>query len=356
MKTTRKNSIMMTICALALALVMYNCKKKDEPLPSAPSEEVTKELENITVAPITITPPAPVESTEASVETSAKAAEVNGALGDIAASGVVPASVAAAGDAVTGALSASEMTALTSVNTATLDAVKAGGEMQAELKAALDQAASNPAVQAYLPKFTFPTVGGVTIGGRIAAPKGEGVSTDAATAESIEAVQEASDVCLAAAEATFQGKKTQLDASKSKTDADIAAAYNAYIAPLAAEGTACAAGVPATYAAYRLAIETQVNAALADLEAAKTVLGTLYPVLKALVNIQALNAYSGLNSLQAAALAACTAKTASQTKSAEAARDANLAASKAAYDTALAAATEVKSKLAASCHNQGGGL
>ncbi len=355
MKTRKPKSITILICALALMLVMYNCKKKDDPLPDKPDEEITKELDDIKVAPVTITPPAPVESTEANVETSAKAGELNSGLGSITDANSIPASVTTAATEVTAAISESELNTLSNVDAALINAVKEGGEIPAEVKAALDHAASNPALQEYLPTFTLPTVNGTAVTGRTATSPNLVTPQQLAANESIEAVQDASDVCVAAAESAYQAKKTELDASKSAKDAEITAAYNAAIAPLAAEEEACKAGIPAKFAAYRAAIDEQVASALANLERVKPFIGPLYPILKALINIQALNAYAGLNNLEAASLAACTAKTAAATTNAQAARDANLAASQAAYDAALASAAEVRAKLIASCHNQGGG-
>lgn len=346
MKKTKTRSILMTVFALALMLVMYNCKK-DDPLPEKPDETVSKELDGVAIKPVTITPPAAVTSTAASVEVSAKATEVNAGLGSIATTGTVPASVSTAGAAVTTAVPAADVTTLSNVSQETIDAVKAGGAVPAEIKAALDKAIANPALQEYLPKFTLPTVAGKQVGARV------GVITQD---NLVEAVMDASDACLAAAEATFQAKKTQLDAAKATNDAAITAAYNTAISPLAAQETSCKAGIPAVYVAYRAAVEAQVNSSLQSLEAAKDKLGALYPVLKALINITALDAYAGLNNLQAAEIAACAAKTAAATTNAQAARDANLAASQAAYAVALKEANDLKGKLMASCHNQGGGI
>lgn len=355
MKTTKTRSITMFLCALALMMVMYNCKDDDKPLPDKPDQGIVEEMEDIKIPEVPVTPPEEVETTEASVEPSAKATELNGALGDIASSGTVPASVSDASEEVGAAITPAELSILSSVTPEVIDAVKEGGEIPAEVKAALDKAASSPVVQAYLPQFTFPTVDGVAIEARVIAPQKSSTTSEATVEDQIEAIQEASDVCVAAAEATFQAKKAELDASKSAKDAEIAAAYNTAVGSLAAQEAECKAAIPATFATYRTAIETQVTKALADLEAAKTILGPIYPILKALINIQALNAYSNLNALEAASLNACSARTAAATVNAQAARDANLAASKAAYDTTLAAAAEVRAKLIESCHNQGGG-
>jgi hypothetical protein len=354
MKNTKTRSFAMMLCLLVMTLVMYNCKKDEEPLPDKPDQGKVDDLNKIEIAPVTITPPAAVATTEATVEVSAKATEVNGALGGIAASGTVPASVSAAAAEVTAAVPAADMATLSAVTPAQIAAVKAGGAIPADVKAALDKAAANPAIQAYLPKFTLPTVGGETISGRVAAPAGVAATADVATADAIEAVQEASDVCIAAADGVFNTKKSQLDAAKATNDAAATTAYNTAVAAVPAAG-ACTDPLAAKYAAFRGAVDAQVNQAMADVDAAQAVLGDLYPVLKTLINIQALNAYSGLNNLQAADTAACTAANTQRLAAATAARDANLAASQSAYASALDAANVARTALIQSCHNQGGG-
>jgi hypothetical protein len=354
MKNTRKLSITMMLCLLVLSLVMYNCKK-DDPLPTEPDQGKVDDLNKIEIAPVTITPPAAVATTEASVEVSAKATEVNGALGGIAASGTVPASVSEAAAAVSAAVPAADLATLSAVTPAQIAAVKAGGAIPAEVKAALDKAAANPAVQAYLPKFTLPTVGGVTVTGRVAAPAGVAATTaNAAVSDAIEAIQEASDACIAAADGVYNTKKAALDATKATNDAAVTTAYNTAVTAIPAVG-ACTDPLTAKYAALRAAVDAQVNQALADVDAAQAVLGDLYPLLKTLINIQALNAYAGLNTVQAAEVAACTVASTQRLAAATAARDANLAASQAAYATAIAAANVARTALIQSCHNQGGG-
>lgn len=354
MKNTRKLSITMMLCLLVLSLVMYNCSKKDEPLPDKPDQGKVDDLNNIEIAPVTVTPPAAVATTEASVEVSAKATEVNGALGGIAASGTVPASVSEAAAAVSAAVPAADLATLSAVTPATIEAVKAGGAIPAEVKAALDKAAANPAVQAYLPKFTLPTVGGVTVTGRVAASGVSATTANAGISDAIEAIQEASDACIANADGVYNTKKAALDATKATNDAAATTAYNTAVSAIPAVG-ACTDPLTAKYAALRAAVDTQVNQALADVDAAQAVLGDLYPILKTLINIQALNAYAGLNTVQAAEITACTVASTQRLAAATAARDLNIAASQAAYATALAAANVARTALIQSCHNQGGG-
>ena len=340
----KKSKISVLLCGLAMMLAMYNCKK-EETFPSEPPKDLVDKINAITVATVTIDKPAAVTATAATAEASAKATEVNGDLANIASSGTVPASVSGAATAVNAALPAADVATLAAVTPQTIAAIAAGGAPSAALKTVMDKVATNPALQAYLPKFTLPTVAGKTISGRVGA------------IENIEQVEKVlvDDACVASAEATYQAAKAKLDASKSTQDAAVAASYATDIAPLAGNEASCKAAIPATFATYRGAIQVQIDKALADLNAAKAVLGDLYPVLQALVNIQAIGAFAGLNQLEAASIAACTATTVAATTNAQATRDANLAKVKAAYDTAIAAAVAAKADLVKSCHNQGGG-
>lgn len=336
----------LTVLSLMMAAMLVNCKDKDETEPTTIDPEIGKQFDNIAIASPTLDQPAEVKVTEASIEASAKATEVNGALGSIAGSGTVPASVSTAGAEVKSAISDSEINTLNSVNSATVAAVAAGGALSPELKAILDKAMANPAVAAYLPKFTFPVVEGVTLRGtRVGA-------TDAV--EKVEKVL-VTDACLADAQAKFDVVKARLDASKATETQKVTAAYNAAIQPIAGQQTACTDGLTAKYAEYRTSTQAQASAALADIEAAQGALGDLYPVLKALVNIQLLGALSSINTLQAADAQACVAKAAAATTNAQAAQTANLAKVEVAYTAALTEANTVKAAAVASCHNQGGG-
>ncbi len=342
----KKRTLKLAVYSLLMTAMLFNCKDKDKD-PDAPSQETIDNLNKVELAPITIEAPAAVPSTEAKVEASAKATEVNGALDGIAASGTIPSSVSAAAGDVSGAISASEISTLNSVSAETISAVAAGGDLSPELKALVDKATSNPAIAAYLPKFTLPTVNGVAVKGTRVAAGSEGV-------EKVEGVQ-VSDACVDAANAAFDVVKTKLDASRATEAAKVLAAYETWIAPIAAGQKTCTDGVPAKYAAFRTAAQQTAAAAIADLDAAQGVLGNLYPVLKALVNIQLLGILSSLNTLEAADTQACIAKATAAKALADAARESNLAKVDAAYTTALAEATRLKTIAIESCHNQGGG-
>jgi len=352
----KKRTLKLAVFSLMMTAMLFNCKDKDSADPTKPNEDITKALDDLNLTSPTLDKPAEVKSTAASIEASAKATEVNGALDGIAASGVVPASVSGAAADVKGAISDAEVSTLNGVSAETINAVAAGGTLSPELKALLDKASSNPALAAYLPKFTFPTVNGVALkGGRIAAATETAARTSAS--ESVDAIEKVTvdDACLAAANATFDAAKARFDASKAAEVVKVTAQYNSDIQPIATEQTACTAGVTPVFAGYRTAAQQTASAAIADLDAAQTVLGPLYPVLKALVNIQLLGALSSINQLEAAEKQACIAKATAATDNAKAAQTANLAKVDAAYTAALSQATKLRADALASCHNQGGG-
>lgn len=350
----KKTKFSVIVYALAMMLVMYNCKKKDA-FPTEPNKEDIENLNKVEVKPIVVDPPAPVVSTVATAEASAKATAVNGALDGIASSGTVPASVTTAAAEVSAALPKADVAVLAAVTPATIANISAGGTISPELKTIMDKVAANPAVQAYLPKFNLPTVGGKPISGRLAVTEKAETQPEVSRVSGVEAVQ-VEDACLVAAEAEFQKVKAKLDASKTTEDGKVTTAYNAAIALIAPAEASCKAGVPTLFAGYKAGVQGQINDAVADLTAAKGVLGDdLFAILNALVNIQAIGAFTGINALEKASLAACTESARLSTENAQKARDANFAKSKAAYDAAIAEATTAKATVVQSCHNQGGG-
>ncbi|MCF2447060.1 hypothetical protein L0657_24110 [Dyadobacter sp. CY345] len=355
----KKRTIKLAVLSLMMTAMLFNCKKDDEPTdPKTPSTETTQALNAITLPAQTLIEPAAVQSTPASIEASAKATEVSGALGNIASTGVVPASVTTAASDVSGALSQDEINTLNSVNAETISAVAGGGELSPALAAILDKVMANPALAAYLPKFNFPTVNGVAVRGAkkttstVTASGARTSGTDAV--EKVEGVL-VDDACITAANTLFNTAKARLDASKATEDAKVATKYAADIAPIAAAQTACTDGLTATYAGYRTSAQQIGADANAALDAAQGVLGSNYALLKALVSIQVLGTLASINELEAADRQACIAKAAAATTNAQAARDANIAQVNAAYTTALAEATRLQGEAIRSCHNQGGG-
>ncbi|WP_428661392.1 hypothetical protein [Runella sp.] len=340
----KQRSISLFVFGLALTLVMYNCKKSD---PLEPDQTIVDKLNDIKVAQVTIAPPAAVTTTPSSITASAKATETATGIASISATGVVPASVTTSATQVSAALSPTEVATMAAVTPATFAAVAAGGALPADLKSVLDKASADPALKAFLPSFTLPTVNGKAVPGR----QGASVPQTIAQSEGLEV----SDECIAKAEAAFATAKVNLDASKATQIAAVEKAYQDAIAPISAAQATCTGGIPAKYAALDAAAKTTYDATNAALDANQALLGSNYALLKALNSISYLGYLSSSNTLQAADVAACTAAGAASTTAAQAARTANTAAVEAAYQTALAAANTVKTDLIKSCHNQGGG-
>ncbi|GLU52707.1 hypothetical protein Dfri01_21680 [Dyadobacter frigoris] len=341
----KKRTIKLAVLSLMMTAVLFNCKKDDSD-PTAPDTEITDKLKAITMPVITPEAPAAPVVTPASVSASAQATEVNGALGSIASSGTVPASVATAATAVSSALSASDVAAINSVSATTLASISDGGAVPADIKAVLDKVKANPTLAAYLPKFTFPTVAGVTVTARIA-------GTEAV--EKVEKVGAAIDECQAAAAAVFNPVKAALDASKTTQTNAVNAAYTAAVALIAPAQTACesSSSSAALYDGFRSTANTQAQSALTALAGAKAVLGAQYDLIVALTNVSLVDALDTINQLEKAGTKSCAAIAAAATANAATVKASNQAKVDAAYNTALSEANALNVQALATCHNQG---
>ena len=352
----KKRTLKLAVFSLMMTAMLFNCKDKDKTDPTKPDDNITKELDNLNITTPALDKPAEVKSETSSVEASAKATEVHGALDGIAASGTVPSSVSGAATDVKGALSDSEISTLNGISAETISAVSAGGTLSPELQAIYDKALANPALAAYFPKFNFPTVNGVAVRAqRSTATPAKSARTS--TTEAVEQVEKVlvDDACIAAAEATYQTAKTRLDGQKATAVAAVTAEYQSAIAPIAADQTSCTSTATTNSAGYRTSAAQIFGTANASLDAAQGVLGDLYPVLKALVAIQYIGALSSINELEASDKQACIAIATAKTANAAAAQTANLAKVDAVYLPAIAQATALRTAAIESCHNQGGG-
>lgn len=339
----KKRSLLLLTYGLALSLSMFNCKKDKETDIEAPPTGVIDDIDKITLPDVTVDPPATVTVVESKIEVSAQSAALASGLSSIGTSGEVPAAITAAAGSVSAALSPAEVATLSAVTPAAIAAVAAGGTLAPEVKAVMDKVAADPALKAYIPVITLPSVGGVSVGARIGA------------VEQVSLI-EVSDACLKVGQDAFDKKKGELDTKKTTEDAKVTAAYQTVIAPYAAAETTCKTNVGTKYTAIKAGVNTQVTASLGDLEGAKAILGeATYSILHALVNISGLSAYDAINTLVAADNSACTEIKNKNLAAAEAARVANLAKVTAAYTTALNEATAARNVALAACHNQGSG-
>ncbi|WP_338868955.1 hypothetical protein WBJ53_18870 [Spirosoma sp. SC4-14] len=353
MKTTNPK-IRLLFYGVCLATVLYNCKTKDVAAVT-PFTYTFKGLDDVTIPDITQTTPASVSVTAATVTSSTLASAVNNDLAGIAASGVVPASVQQAGTDISKAVSASQAAQLSAAFTpSVLSTLASGGALPADLKAQVDAIASNPALKAYLPTFTLPTVNGKAVGGRLGATT-PGASNGSSTAATAYATTADDDACKAAANAAYNAALATLDAKKATQTATVTTTYSTAAAAIAAETAPCKAGIPAKYDPMKTAAQQTLNNTLASLEAAKTTLGSLYDLLKAFAYVSYAQTIAGITTLEAAETTACDSVASAKLAAAAAARDTDLAKINTNYAAAVATLTTARDKAVASCHNQGGG-
>lgn len=334
------------LLALMLVLLMYNCKDKDEAFPETPSSSILDEMTKVELTTVTITAPAAVANTPASVTPSTQYSELLTSVHAMASGEAINTSVTTAGTAMTSALTAAEISTLDAISPQAITTAFQTGVLPADLSAILTKAKANPAIAAYMAKFIFPTIAGVEV-------KGLRVGSTGTTAATARVAVE--DACIAASEAAFKTVKDRLDASKVAEEAKITSAYNGWIALIAPAQAECSTAVTPTYTAYRTAAQTQALAFLADVELSKTGLGDIYPQIKGLVNLSLLDYLNSVFALEAADKNKCIVYSAAITTAAKFAQADNLAKVDANYKTALAQATELKKEAIESCHNQGGG-
>jgi hypothetical protein len=344
----KKWSNLSLLAILLTGLFLYNCKKKEAD-PLEPDSGLVDEIGKIDLPEIELEAPAPVTSTPAEVKISPAAAALATGITSLTPGGPIPEAISGAAADVSAALSESEISALSSIDNSVIDAVSAGGELPAALQAVVEKVSADPKLKAFLPTFTLPTVNGLPVSGRT----GNKAGTDHVLDFNDVAV---SDECLEKANEEFALAKSRLDASRDTKLQGVAAAYSAAIAPLAANETSCTAALTTTYASAMDAALAIGSAANASLEAVRSTLGDeLFKTLQALTNISFLAHLNALNSAKAADSTLCTQITAVATQAAQDARDTNTQKVESAYQTALSEATDLRSKLLSSCHNQGGG-
>lgn len=348
---TSNPKIRLLFYGFCLATVLYNCKTKDV-AGVTPFTYTFKGLDNIKLPDVTPTAPAAVSVTAASVTSSTAAAAVTSGLSSLTATGTVPASVQQAAADVNKAVPATQAAALAAAFTPTvINSLSSGGTLPADLKAQTDAIASNPALQAYLPKFTLPTVNGKAVGGRIGADGG--IKVDATVAQAFATTD---DACTNAANAAYTAAVAGLDGAKASQTATITAAYNTAVAAANAEAAPCKSGLPAKYDPLRASATQALNAGLANLEPARAILGEdTYNLLKVLYLVAYANTISGLTTLQNAESTACDSVASAKVANAAAARDRDLGTINSNYNAAVATANAARNQAVASCHNQGGG-
>ncbi len=336
--------------SLCLVAGLYNCKSKDVDS-LTPFTYTIKGLDDVKLPEVKATVPAPVLVTPASVAASAQASAVTDGLKNIAASGQVPAAVQQAAADVAKAIPAAKASSLAAGFTPdVLNNLGSTGKLPDNLKSDVASVTSNPAMQGYWPTFTLPKVNGKSVGGRVGAVAITPiVETNAVTESGV-------DACKKAANDAYATAIANLNTAKQAQTATITTAYAKAEAAANAGVPACQSGIPAKYLALVQAAKTNLDANVANLNAAKTVLGeATYNLLVVLNYVAYSQLVSGLVTLQAAETNACAATRDATIASAAIARDTDLNTINTNYNAVVAAATKTRDQIINSCHNQGNG-
>lgn len=350
MKTAIPN-IKLLFYGFCLAAILYNCKTKDVDS-LTPFTYTFKGFTDVKLPDVTPTAPATVSVTAASVTSSTAAAAVSAGLSSLSATGVVPATVQQAATDVNKAISpavASQLSA--SFTPEVIQTMSTTGALSADLKAQLTSLSSNPALKAYLPTFTLPTVNGKAVGGRVGAVSGNNIVAVISTAAGLQD----DDACKAAANAAYNTALTSLQATQTSQAATINATYAQAQAGIAAETAPCKAGLPAKYTPLRAVTQQAFDAGMASLDANKAVLGNLYTPLRLLYLAALVDANDLFTKLQTAEETACDAAGAAKLTNAQAARDKDLSMINNNFNTAAASLKTTLANATKSCHNQGNG-
>jgi hypothetical protein len=342
-----KKSLILMVCILVSTLVMYKCKNKDAD-PLTPDQGLVEEINKIEVEKVKLEEPEAVKVTESKIEASPEVVALGKDAANMATTGVEPASLKASATEFSSFFTKDEIAALAGVKKEVVESAAKGEKLPANLQAIMTKAAGNAAFAAYFPKVTFPTVEGKEIkGARIG-------KASSARISGVDATQ-ASDACLATAEAEFEKVKTKLDASHTEQLAAADAKYDSDVKLASASQISCTDNLFTKYAGLILAAETLAGQLTAILDANAAVLGSDYLPLKAIVSLQLIAYLEELIDLEKADLKWCTEQKAAGTLSAENARDNNKESIETAYASALEILDKAKQELIKSCHNQGGG-
>lgn len=338
---------------LCLATILYNCKSKDVDS-LTPFTYVFPGITPPKLPTVTTTAPVAVSVTAATVTSSTAAAAVSAGLAGLnAGSTTVPAVVTQAATDVNKAISTQAAAQLSaSFTPEIINAMVTTGAIPADLKAQLATLSSNPALKAYLPTFTLPTVDGKAVGGRLGAVAA--VTIVGALAAANATLDD--DACKAAANTAYNTALTTLKADQAAQTAVINTAFTSLQTSITAESAPCKAGVPAKYTPLRSATQQAFTSGMANVEASRALLGEpIYTFIRLLYLAALSDANSLFTRLEAAEVSACDAVGVAKLARAQAARDGDLSKINGNYNAALGTLNAGLAKAVASCHNQGNG-
>lgn len=330
-----------------LVAVLYNCKTKDVDS-LTPFTYTFKGFDNVKLPEVKATEPAAVSATQATVAPSVATAAVAGGLAGIKASGQIPAAVQQATDNIGKVVSDAKADQLIAAFTpAVLDNVAKGGTLPAALQAEVTAMANDPALKAYFPTFTLPTVDGKAVGGRA------GVIVEAVAVAHAALDQ---DACKAAANSGFNTAMDALTKAKDAQVAQINSIYAQRSGATKADVAPCKSTATSSYNSQVSTLNAAKDKMLADLDDARSILSDKqYKLLKVLIYSSYSDTMSILDKVMKASEKACESISSSKDEKAARARDNDLSQINSEYNKAVAALTKAKDQAVAGCHNQGNG-
>lgn len=318
--------LILNLCLFfALTVLLINCKK---------IEDIPVDTTKVTpVVPAAVTPSAPAPVTVVAGKVTEPAATA--AVATEIASGTPSASTTATTQAIDKVLTVDPTTLA-----ATLSTTTPGATLSADVQTQLDNVAKVPEVTSFLSTIELPTVDGTAIsGGRLSA-----------SVPLITKINATVDECKAQYQKAFDDGKVLLDAGKTANDKALNDLYASRVATINAGLASCKTS--ASKAAAIAKAVTDMQKVFASIDAS-----SLPARFKALVKVLIFSSYNRLiinyTLLEKAETAVCGTKSTKETAAAAAARDKDLAAYLASYNTALNKLTTDFNTAYASCHNQG---
>ena len=342
-----KSNFKAVLCGLGLVAVLYNCKTKDVDS-LTPFTYTFKGFDDVKLPEVKATEPAAVSVTQATVAPSVATAAVASGLAGIKASGQIPAAVQQATDNIGKVVSDEKSDQLIAAFTPTvLDNVAKGGTLPAALQAEVTAMANDPALKAYFPTFTLPTVDGKAVGGRA------GVIVEAIAVAHAALDQ---DACKAAANTGFNTALDALTKAKNAQAAQINSIFAQRTGATKADVAPCKSTATTNYNSQVSALNAAKDKMLADLDDAKSVLSDKqYKLLKVLIYSSYSDTMSILDTVRKSSDKACESISDSKDAKAAKARDQDLDQINKEYNKAADALKAALAKAVASCHNQGNG-
>ena len=355
MKTITRKTIW-SVCVLGTALLLTNCERqKDEPL----DLYTFTDLRNLTMPATTLRAAAAVTVTPATLTPSALATAASNGYATAATTGQVPAAVTQAASSMGAALSGAGWPAPAFVSNFTPDVINtlvAQGAIPGSLQTTVSTLAANPSVQGYLPTVTYPTVNGQPVTPTtttLPVPTPPAITVPV----TLKAVNYAgSDACFKAANDLFDATTAGFETNRLGQVAAVNTTYGQAKSG-ADNGVAdCATNTLATYKAAVAGAKGQLDANVANLNAARSVLGEQnYFNLLALSYVQFTRVVGLYITLQTTELNTCTLVRDAKIAEARVARDTNISAINVTFNGTVASAQAIVLRLLDSCHNQGAG-